>query len=116
MKETAASGFAAARSPNCSRATTDCACFPRRDDDVHRRHADVPRGRAHHPSIEDSYDVRIEVPHEFPDRMALAWETGGRSRQRTTSSIMLRCASDPESGCGCKWPAPRPSCASSSAA
>jgi hypothetical protein len=29
-------------------------------------------------SIEDSYDVRIEVPHEFPDRMALAWETGGK--------------------------------------
>ena len=29
-------------------------------------------------SIEDSYDVRIEVPHEFPERMALAWETGGR--------------------------------------
>jgi hypothetical protein len=29
------------------------------------------------PPIEDSYDVRIEVPHEFPDRMALAWETGG---------------------------------------
>lgn len=30
------------------------------------------------PSIEDSYNVRIEVPHEFPDRMALAWETAGR--------------------------------------
>lgn len=30
------------------------------------------------PSIEDSYEVRIEVPHEFPERMALAWETGGR--------------------------------------
>jgi hypothetical protein len=29
-------------------------------------------------SIEDSYDIRIEVPHEFPERMALAWETGGR--------------------------------------
>ena len=29
-------------------------------------------------SIEDSYDVRVEVPHEFPERMALAWETGGR--------------------------------------
>lgn len=28
------------------------------------------------PSIEDSYEVRIEVPHEFPKRMALAWETG----------------------------------------
>jgi hypothetical protein len=30
------------------------------------------------PSIEDSYDVRIEVPHEFPQRMAFAWETGGK--------------------------------------
>ena len=28
--------------------------------------------------IEDSYDVRIEAPEEFPERMALAWETGGR--------------------------------------
>lgn len=30
------------------------------------------------PTIEDSYDVRIEVPDEFPERMALVWETGGR--------------------------------------
>ena len=30
------------------------------------------------PSIEDSYDVRLEVPQDFPERMALAWETGGR--------------------------------------
>ena len=29
-------------------------------------------------AIEDSYEVRIEVPHGFPERMALAWETGGR--------------------------------------
>lgn len=28
--------------------------------------------------IEDSYDVRIEVPENFPERMALSWETGGR--------------------------------------
>lgn len=34
-------------------------------------------GRTTQP-IQDSYDVRIEVPHEFPERMALAWETGGR--------------------------------------
>lgn len=30
------------------------------------------------PFIEDSYEVSIEVPYEFPDRMGLAWETGGR--------------------------------------
>lgn len=30
------------------------------------------------PMIEDSYDVRIEVPDEFPERLALVWETGGR--------------------------------------
>ena len=29
-------------------------------------------------AIEDSYEVRIEVPLGFPERMALAWETGGR--------------------------------------
>lgn len=29
-------------------------------------------------AIEDSYEVRIEVPHRFPECMALAWETGGR--------------------------------------
>lgn len=28
--------------------------------------------------IEDSYDVRIEAPEDFPEGMALAWETGGR--------------------------------------
>jgi hypothetical protein len=28
--------------------------------------------------IEDGYDVRIEVPENFPERMALAWEIGGR--------------------------------------
>ena len=28
--------------------------------------------------IEDGYDVRIEVPENFPERMALSWETGGR--------------------------------------
>lgn len=28
--------------------------------------------------VEDSYDVRIEVPREFPQRMALVWEIGGR--------------------------------------
>ena len=28
--------------------------------------------------IEDGYDVRIEAPEKFPERMALAWETGGR--------------------------------------
>jgi hypothetical protein len=28
--------------------------------------------------IEDSYDVRIEVPEEFPERIALVWETAGR--------------------------------------
>jgi hypothetical protein len=28
--------------------------------------------------IEDGYDVRIEAPENFPQRMALAWETGGR--------------------------------------
>ena len=28
--------------------------------------------------IEDGYDVRIEAPENFPERMALAWETGGR--------------------------------------
>jgi hypothetical protein len=30
------------------------------------------------PTIKDSYDIRIEVPDRFPERMALAWETGGR--------------------------------------
>lgn len=30
------------------------------------------------PRIEDSYEIRIEVPREFPERMALVWETGGR--------------------------------------
>jgi len=30
------------------------------------------------PTIVDSYDVRIEVPDEFPERMALVRETGGR--------------------------------------
>jgi len=28
--------------------------------------------------IEDSYDVRMEAPESFPERMALAWEIGGR--------------------------------------
>lgn len=28
--------------------------------------------------IEDGYDIRIEAPADFPARMALAWETGGR--------------------------------------
>ena len=28
--------------------------------------------------IEDSYNIRIEAPATFPERMALAWETGGR--------------------------------------
>ena len=28
--------------------------------------------------IEDAYDVRIEAPENFPGRMALTWETGGR--------------------------------------
>jgi hypothetical protein len=28
--------------------------------------------------IEDGYDIRIEAPENFPDRMALAWETAGR--------------------------------------
>lgn len=28
--------------------------------------------------IEDGYDVRVEAPETFPERMALAWETGGR--------------------------------------
>jgi hypothetical protein len=28
--------------------------------------------------IEDGFDVRIEAPENFPERMALAWETGGR--------------------------------------
>lgn len=28
--------------------------------------------------IEDGYDVRIEAPENFPEQMALAWETGGR--------------------------------------
>lgn len=28
--------------------------------------------------IEDGYDVRIEAPENFPERMALVWETGGR--------------------------------------
>ncbi len=30
------------------------------------------------PIIEDSYDVTLEVPPDFPEHMALAWETGGR--------------------------------------
>jgi hypothetical protein len=34
-------------------------------------------GRTTEP-IEDSYEVSIEVPADFPERMALAWETGGR--------------------------------------
>jgi hypothetical protein len=29
-------------------------------------------------AIEDGYDVRLEVPDVFPERMALVWETGGR--------------------------------------
>jgi hypothetical protein len=28
--------------------------------------------------VEDGYDIRIEAPAQFPERMALAWETGGR--------------------------------------
>jgi hypothetical protein len=28
--------------------------------------------------IEDSYDLRIEAPENFPERMAFAWETGAR--------------------------------------
>jgi hypothetical protein len=28
--------------------------------------------------IEDAYEVRIEAPEDFPERMALSWETGGR--------------------------------------
>lgn len=28
--------------------------------------------------IEDGYDVRIEAPENFPEQMALVWETGGR--------------------------------------
>ena len=28
--------------------------------------------------IEDGYDIRLEAPEKFPERMALAWETGGR--------------------------------------
>ena len=28
--------------------------------------------------IEDGYAVRIEAPENFPERMALSWETGGR--------------------------------------
>lgn len=28
--------------------------------------------------IDDGYDIRIEAPEKFPERMALAWETGGR--------------------------------------
>jgi hypothetical protein len=28
--------------------------------------------------IDDGYDIRIEAPEKFPQRMALAWETGGR--------------------------------------
>jgi hypothetical protein len=30
------------------------------------------------PLIEDSYEVRIEVPENVPERMALVWETAGR--------------------------------------
>lgn len=30
------------------------------------------------PLIEDSYEVRLEVPDNFPERMALVWETAGR--------------------------------------
>ena len=30
--------------------------------------------------IEDGYDIRIEAPERFPERMALARETGGRIR------------------------------------
>ena len=28
--------------------------------------------------IEDAYDVRIEAPENFPEQMAMAWETAGR--------------------------------------
>src|SRR5262245_39990207 len=34
-------------------------------------------GRTTEP-LEDSYAVRIEVPVDFPERMAVAWEIGGR--------------------------------------
>jgi hypothetical protein len=30
------------------------------------------------PMIEDTYDISIEVPDEFPDRIALVWETSGK--------------------------------------
>jgi len=30
--------------------------------------------------IEDGYDIRIEAPENFPERMALAWETAARLR------------------------------------
>ena len=30
------------------------------------------------PMIEDSFEVRIEVPDQFPESMALVWETAGR--------------------------------------
>ena len=30
------------------------------------------------PMIEDSFEVRIEVPEQFPESMALVWETAGR--------------------------------------
>lgn len=30
------------------------------------------------PTIEDSYEVRIEVPDRFPEQMLLVWEVGGR--------------------------------------
>jgi hypothetical protein len=29
-------------------------------------------------SLKDSYEVRIEEPDDFPERMTLAWETDGR--------------------------------------
>ena len=30
--------------------------------------------------IEDGYDIRIEAPENFPDRMALAWETASSEK------------------------------------
>jgi hypothetical protein len=36
--------------------------------------------------IEDGYDIRIEAPETFPERMALAWETAATQNALRTAA------------------------------
>ena len=51
--------------------------------------------------IEDSFEVRSEVPDQFPESMALVWETGGRIPLSYHISTIRRCVSGP--GSDCTW-------------